>query len=115
MPVYVDDMFRYAMGLYRRRGRSYRMSHMISDTDNELHAMAQRIGVNRKWHQGDHYDITMTKRKLAIKHGAIPITLRICAIMIANRRAGFAMGTPKTCLTISKKRTKHAQILAQLL
>ena len=31
-----------------------------------FHAMADRIGVLRKWHQGDHYDITKSKRALAV-------------------------------------------------
>lgn len=73
MTVYVDDMYKYSMGRFGRM----KMSHMITDAhENELHTMANKIGVARKWYQGDHYDISITKRALAIKFGAIAITLR---------------------------------------
>jgi hypothetical protein len=64
-------MFESPMGRYRRM----KMSHMIADTEAELHAMARKIGVARRWYQGDHYDICMSKRALAIKYGAKPITM----------------------------------------
>lgn len=104
MTVYVDDMHTLAMGEYRRGGRTYKMSHLIADTPEELHAMADTIGVNRKWYQGDHYDITKSKRLLAIKAGAVAISVRKLAIMAMNRRAGFPMGTPETCETIAQER-----------
>lgn len=53
------------------------MCHMIADTPEELHAMADRIGVQRKWFQTPpkasfwHYDIAKSKRELAISSGAI--------------------------------------------
>ena len=40
----------------------------------ELHAMAERIGVARKWYQGDHYDICLAKRAKAVAVGAIGLT-----------------------------------------
>lgn len=52
------------------------MCHMVADTPEELHAMAKQIGV-RKWFQtGEsgrhpHYDISKTKRKLAVHFGAV--------------------------------------------
>ena len=71
------------------------MSHMIADTEEELHAMADKIGVLRKWYQGDHYDITQSKKALAIIYGARAITLRQLAHMAMNRRRGKPMGTPE--------------------
>ncbi|MGC4059396.1 MAG: DUF4031 domain-containing protein [Aquabacterium sp.] len=67
MTVYVDDM---QAGF----GRMI-MCHMLADTDEELHAMADTIGVARRWHQKpgtphSHYDICKSKRVLAIKAGA---------------------------------------------
>jgi uncharacterized protein DUF4031 len=67
MTVYVDDM-------RANYGRMI-MCHMIADTDEELHAMADKIGVARKWHQKpgtehSHYDICMSKRASALKLGA---------------------------------------------
>lgn len=88
MVCYVDDMYKYPMGEFRPRGvvRVYKMSHMIADTDEELHAMADRIGVARRWFQGDHYDVTMTKRAEALKAGAVAITLQECSKMAVHRR-----------------------------
>lgn len=82
MTVYVDDMYRYPMGRYR----GMQMSHMIADTEEELHAMASKIGVARKWYQGDHYDICRSKRTLAVKNGAIEITIRQLGQMSIRRR-----------------------------
>jgi hypothetical protein len=80
--VYVDDMYKLSMGKYRRM----KMSHMIADTEEELHAMARRIGVARRWYQGDHYDICMSKRQLAVEYGAKEITLRELAMKAKEQR-----------------------------
>jgi hypothetical protein len=37
--------------------------------------------VARRWHQGDHYDIALTKRALAVAAGAREIRWRQCAAM----------------------------------
>ena len=72
MTVYVDDM-------QTSFGRLV-MCHMMADTLDELHQMADRIGVERRWFQGPlkhrrpHYDIAMSKRALAIKFGAKEVT-----------------------------------------
>lgn len=67
MPVYVDRL--------RDWGWRYGPScHMIADTLDELHAMAARIGMKRIWFQtdgGPHYDLTASRRKMAIDCGAI--------------------------------------------
>ncbi len=53
------------------------MCHMIADTPDELHAMADRIGFARRWFQAPpkasfwHYDIAKSKRALAVAAGAI--------------------------------------------
>jgi hypothetical protein len=96
MSVYVDDM--------RARFGRLVMCHMIADSDDELHAMADRIGVARKWHQGDHYDIALSKRAIAVAAGAREITLRQCSRMAMNRRCGWPMGTPETCEAIALER-----------
>jgi len=64
--VYVDDM--------RAPFGRMIMCHMLADTPTELHKMADAIGVSRKWHQGDHYDVCLSKRVLAVQHGAKEIT-----------------------------------------
>lgn len=72
MAVYVDDMHESPMGRYGRM----KMSHMSADTEEELHVMAGKIGVQRKWYQGDHYDVCVSKRNKAVELGAIEITMR---------------------------------------
>jgi len=62
--------------------RRMKMCHMIADTDDELHAMADKIGMKRKWHQAppkssqSHYDVGMGLRAHAVRNGAIEITTR---------------------------------------
>jgi hypothetical protein len=78
MTVYVDDM--------RAAFRNLIMCHMIADTAAELHAMADKIGVARRWYQGDHYDIALSKRVAAVRAGAVQITWRECSLMTVLRR-----------------------------
>lgn len=83
MAVYVDFM-RAAFGRMI-------MCHMVADTDEELHAMADRIGVDRKWHQKagtphSHYDIALSKRRLAIYFGAIEINRSQLGQMLKQKR-----------------------------
>ncbi len=82
MTVYVDDMYKYRMGRFGRM----KMSHMVSNCEEELHDMAKKIGVGRKYYQGDHYDICMSKRKLAVQYGAVEVTLREMGAMVAGMR-----------------------------
>lgn len=91
MAVYVDDM--------RAPFGRLIMCHMLADTDDELHAMADLIGVARRWHQApprhdSHYDIALSKRALAVRHGAIEVTLREAGAMNSFRRFHGRLGTP---------------------
>lgn len=89
MAVYVDDMrARVTFG-----SRVFCFSHMVADTLDELHEMADRIGVQRRWFQDKasfpHYDITQSKKALALEHGAVAITWKELGYMIrAYRRTG---------------------------
>ncbi|MPW16959.1 DUF4031 domain-containing protein [Paraburkholderia sp. CNPSo 3157] len=90
MTVYVDDM-------KAKYGRMV-MCHMIADTDEELHAMADRIGVARRWWQApprhdSHYDIALSKRAAAIAAGAVEITWRQCGAMNMRRRITGELGS----------------------
>lgn len=90
--VYVDDM--------EAPYRGMRMCHMIADSDDELHAMADAIGMNRKWHQApprhdSHYDICLSMKKRAIKCGAKPITWKQLGIMNLMRRSTGTLPTPE--------------------
>ena len=85
MPVYLDPMIDWK----RRIGRAGpRWCHMIADTLEELHAMADRIGLRRTWFQGrasmPHYDIGSDRiRALAIAEGAVECDQ---ATFIAHKR-----------------------------
>ena len=67
MATYVDDTM--------AKFRQMKMCHLLADTKEELLEMVARIGVNRKWIQDEgeyteHFDICLSKRKLAVKAGA---------------------------------------------
>ena len=83
MTVYVDDM--------RAPFSRMVMCHMVADTDEELHAMADAIGLQRRWHQKpdsphSHYDIAQSKRALAVKLGAVKIDRRQLGELIQRKR-----------------------------
>lgn len=86
MAVYVDDM--------KAKYRRMIMCHMIADTDEELRAMAEKIGVQQKWHQGDHFDICLEMRVKAVAFGAVEVTLRQCAAMNFIRKLTDVLGKP---------------------
>lgn len=88
--VYADDM--------RARFGRLIMCHMIADTEDELHAMAARVGVARRWYQGDHYDICLSKRALAVAAGAVEVTQRQLGCMVMRRRATGQLGAPDVAL-----------------
>ena len=64
---------------------------MVADTDDELHAMARKIGMHTRWaqHLNDpnqyrhHYDLTRSRWVLAVEAGAQKITHRELAGMIS--------------------------------
>lgn len=83
MTVYVDNFFQG----WRRK----HMCHMVADSREELDAMADLIGLHRRWiqHAGtpkEHYDVSRAKRQLAIQHGAQEITVQQLGAMILQRR-----------------------------
>lgn len=70
MAVYVD----------RLRDWGWRLGpscHLIADTNEELHAFAESIGLKRCWFQakasGPHYDLTASKRVRAVARGAVEL------------------------------------------
>lgn len=87
--VYVDDA---KIPFYRMK-----MCHMLADTLEELHSMADKIGVDRKWFQGDdipHYDVALNKRAMAIENGAKPIDSATLAFIISRFREGQKTTAP---------------------
>lgn len=51
--------------------------HLVSDTSyDELHVLAQELGIPRQGFQGDHYDVPAQLRDRAIALGAQPVSGR---------------------------------------
>jgi hypothetical protein len=84
MSVYVDDAT-----ISATVGRhTSRWSHLTADSRDELHAFAERLGLQRSYFQpgsamanpgsfsaeGWHYDLTEPKREQALRLGAVPVT-----------------------------------------
>jgi hypothetical protein len=91
MAVYVDDMHLTPMGQFGRM----KMCHMVADTTDELLAMADRIGVDRRWLQKrgthhEHFDIAMSKRTLAVQFGAVEVTMSQLGRITRQKREAAA-------------------------
>ncbi|MDA8376105.1 MAG: DUF4031 domain-containing protein [Planctomycetia bacterium] len=67
MTVYVDNE--------QIQWRGNLWCHMVADTLPELHEFAQKLGLRRSWFQDHgqywHYDITVSKRNMALSLGAV--------------------------------------------
>lgn len=71
--VYVDKLEVWGGDSAPQCFRHKPSCHMYADTLPELHAIAQKIGLRRDWFQDEvlqHYDLTASKRVLAIRAGA---------------------------------------------
>lgn len=91
MSIYVDNM--------RAQFGRMKMCHMLADSTAELLAMADRIGVDRKWLQKagtahEHFDIALSKRALAVEAGAIEVSMMELGRIIRARRT-----EPRRCKT----------------
>jgi len=77
MSVYVDELRQWPTTIRCFKAGS---CHLTADTTEELHAFAARLGLKREWFQKhpllDHYDLTMAKREMALKLGALQSTTR---------------------------------------
>lgn len=78
MAVYVDDFRIPADVPNGDRIVTGCWSHLMADTDEELHEFAARLGLRRAWAQypgtwKSHYDVTDPMRAKALRMGAIPV------------------------------------------
>lgn len=72
MTVFVDEF------PYKGWGKWNGGAHMTGTDIDELHEMAAKIGLKREWFQDStfpHYDLTNSKRKLALTEGCTEIEL----------------------------------------
>ena len=88
--IFVDDWRQRA----RVSGIEAVWSHMLAgpwDDPEELHRFARSIGMYPGWYQAKpwpkgHYDVTETRRRLAVARGAIPVTWQEMGEMLADAR-----------------------------
>jgi hypothetical protein len=87
--VYLDDWRQHA----RLGPVDDRWSHLVADTDEELHAFAASLGMRRAWFQDrsgrphhGHYDLPERARPEAVANGAVEITWRQLGRMLRDRR-----------------------------
>lgn len=87
--VYLDD--------WRQRARlgpvDDRWSHLVADSDEELHDFAAGMGMRREWFQDKsgrphhaHYDLPERARAEALANGAVEVTWRQLGRMLRDRR-----------------------------
>lgn len=80
MPVYVDPLCTFGDDSAPACFRHKASCHMYADTLQELHDMANQIGLKRAWFQADrslpHYDLTSGRRATALQSGALEHTRR---------------------------------------
>lgn len=96
--VYLDWLMHHGGSGFFKGKKS---CHMFADTLEELHEMAEKIGMRRAWFQDNgrtaqHYDLVASRRAAAIKHGALQLTSReqVCYFIDLSRRR---------CVTTSQK------------
>jgi 8-oxo-dGTP pyrophosphatase MutT (NUDIX family) len=101
MAIYVDDLFKaesknpQAFRVGERNGHQW--CHFFSDRHslNQLHQTAEAIGMKRAWfddRDGDigHYDLTPSKRALAIQLGATEVTRAEAVTIWRTNRVEYA-------------------------
>lgn len=89
--VMVDELRRWP---HARRPFLSGSCHLTTDGDlAELHAFADRLGMRRSWFQSHplapHYDLTASRRELALRLGAVYVPAKTQAMArIAARSKG---------------------------
>jgi hypothetical protein len=87
MACYVDTVRDYP----RAGLRHTRFCHLLADTREELHAMADALGVPHRYFQDHpwrwHHDLPDTLRDRAVALGAKELTLHEVGALLKRRRA----------------------------
>jgi hypothetical protein len=111
--VYVD-------GERNQLGRMV-MCHMFADSLAELHQMAEAIGMDRNWFQPlsfPHYDVSLSRRAVAVREGAIEVDRRTGYEIRKKVRATFTeadilemrAALPAYDAMRAKQRRQHAKL-----
>ena len=93
MAVFVDNLEEWG---WKLRGRKTASCHLFTDSVDleELHAFAESIGMRREWFQSHrvapHYDVTPSRRALAVSLGASEVGRREASAIWRARREAVA-------------------------
>jgi hypothetical protein len=94
--VYVDPLQDFGWVL---RGHRVESCHLFTDLVDlaELHLLGAEIGMQLRWFQGHsrvapHYDLTRSRRDLAVKAGAREVSRREAVAIWRSRRLLVAQG-----------------------
>jgi hypothetical protein len=111
MTVYVDNLESWG---WKMRGHTVKSCHMFVDTVDlsELHLMAEKIGMKREWFQphktAPHYDLTKTRRELAVNLGAVEVDRRTASSIWKKRRELLATPTTMDIFTNEASKTSES-------
>ena len=93
MSVYIDEAY-FPIG-------SVKMCHLIADSEKELHKFVALLGIDKRFYKvssitpwRNHYELSVTQRRLAVKHGAIEVT---------NSQMGRLLKIKRLAVTEDKK------------
>jgi len=101
MTVYVDGAMISASVEHRGRQIKSKWCHMTADTKEELISFAQAIGMSAEWFQTCkrkcgpegkecihwHFDLTQSRRAMAVRAGAKEINMHEMSNILTARRA----------------------------
>ena len=96
MTIYVDPLFNAQPRTAQASRHGNQWCHMTvgkADDLEELHLMAEKIGLKRSYFQADrlypHYDLTPAKRNKAILCGAVEVShkerMLMCKRLVSNK------------------------------
>ncbi|HJQ43486.1 MAG TPA: DUF4031 domain-containing protein [Jatrophihabitantaceae bacterium] len=94
MACYVDSVRSYpGAGL-----RFTEFCHLLADTRDELHAMADALGIPRRFFQEHpwrwHHDLPAQLRPLAVELGAREVTMHDVGALLRRRRRALTAAEP---------------------
>ncbi len=85
--IYVDPLFNTEG--WSKNWPFKQASHMFSDNLGELHTFALKLGLKRSWFQAKrnfpHYDLTLSKRKQAVRRGAKEVDREFMVKKLRNK------------------------------
>lgn len=110
MAVFIDRLRQYGLDAYHGAGKAqalrvggkhgHRWCHLFADTTQELLRFADALGMRRQWFQtdrdGGHYDLNPTRRRAAVKLGAVEVTDEQAVAIWRRARAARPPGS-KLC------------------